>query len=559
MNRVRCAIYTRKSSEEGLEQEFNSLDAQREACEAYVRSQRHEGWIALSDRFDDGGYSGGNMERPALQRLLTEVTSGKVDVIVVYKVDRLTRSLSDFARIVDAFDARKVSFVSVTQQFNTTSSMGRLTLNMLLSFAQFEREVTGERIRDKIAASKRKGMWMGGTTPLGYIAKDRTLEIHLGDAEKVRTLFRLYLKIGNVDELTAEGRRRSITSRNGNLLHRGALYHLLKNPVYIGQISHKGTCHPGLHPAIIDGATWDAVQAKLEANRVERRDGARAREPSLLAGKLFDDRGIAFTPSHALRSGKRYRYYVERGLIGGVRSGRRPRLRRIPAQEIESLVGETIANLLRSPRHLIEATGLQNASSSSTRNLVEAGIAMAERFETDPSECHRKLRSMIDRVVVAEEAVRIEIGRAALISAVGSAEQWTPGAESSHHLIVVPAKLKARGVELRFILYADDGSRRPAPDLSLIRAVVRGHDWFRRMMAPDRPTMADIAATDGVTPAYLRRLFDLAFLAPDIIAAILDGRQPIELSAERLTRLDDLPLDWGRQRRQLGFGRPASD
>jgi DNA invertase Pin-like site-specific DNA recombinase len=553
VNRIRCAIYTRKSSEEGLEQEFNSLDAQREACEAYVRSQRHEGWIALPDRFDDGGYSGGNMERPALQRLLAEINSGKVDVIVVYKVDRLTRSLSDFARIVDAFDARKVSFVSVTQQFNTTSSMGRLTLNMLLSFAQFEREVTGERIRDKIAASKRKGMWMGGTTPLGYMAKDRTLEIHPGDAEKVRTLFRLYLEIGNVDELTAEARCRNITSRNGKMLHRGALYHLLKNPVYIGQISHKGTCHPGLHPAIIDGATWDAVQAKLESNRVERRDGVRAREPSLLAGKLFDDRGVAFTPSHALRSGKRYRYYVERGPIGGVRSGRRPRLRRIPAQEIESLVGEAVANLLRSSRRLIEATGLQNASSSRTRSLVEAGIALAERFEADRSECHRKLRSMIDRVVVAEESVRIEIGRAALVGAFGGAEQRILAAESNH-TIVVPAKLKARGVELRFILYADDGSRRPAPDLSLIRAVVRGHDWFRRMMAPDRPTMADLAAADGVTPAYLRRLFDLAFLAPDIVAAILDGRQPIELSAERLTRLDDLPLDWGSQRRQLGFG-----
>lgn len=551
MSRVRCAIYTRKSSEEGLEQAFNSLDAQREACEAYIRSQRHEGWLALPDQFDDGGYSGGSMERPALQRLLAEIGLGRIDVVVVYKVDRLTRSLSDFARIVDAFDARKVSFVSVTQQFNTTSSMGRLTLNMLLSFAQFEREVTGERIRDKIAASKRKGMWMGGTTPLGYVPKDRTLEIHPGDAEKVRNLFRLYLEIGNVDGLVTEARNRGITSRSGNTLYRGALYHLLKNPVYIGEISHKGTRHPGLHPAIVDRPTWDAAQARLEANRIERRDGTRAKEPSLLAGKLFGERGFGFTPSHALRSGRRYRYYVERGPIGGAPSGRRPRRRRIPAQEIEDLVVEATLRLLKSPRQLVEAIRVHHGSSAAMSAIIEAGAAVAEHIAAEPREGHRTLRSMIRRVTVTEEAVRIDVVRAALADSLGEAGARNPAADGDH-AIVVPAKLKARGVELRFILHADDGSRRPAPDLSLIRAIVRGHDWFRQMMAPDRPTMSDIATADGVSHHYVRRLLDMAFLAPDIAAAILDGRQPLDLTADRVTRME-LPLDWPGQRRLLGF------
>ena len=267
--KLRCAIYTRKSSDEGLDQEFNSLDAQREACAAYIASQKHEGWACVPDRYDDGGISGATLDRPAMQKLLADIKARKIDVVVVYKVDRLTRALTDFAKIVEVFDALKVSFVSVTQQFNTTTSMGRLTLNVLLSFAQFEREVTAERIRDKIAASKKKGMWMGGNVPLGYDAKDRSLVINEVEAETVRTLFRLYLELGSVRALQAEAQRRGLRSKTGQPFSYGHLYFLLQNPIYIGLIRHKKATYPGLHPPIIDQATWDTGAAA--AQRASRR------------------------------------------------------------------------------------------------------------------------------------------------------------------------------------------------------------------------------------------------------------------------------------------------
>jgi DNA invertase Pin-like site-specific DNA recombinase len=298
---VRCAIYTRKSSEEGLEQEFNSLQAQREACEAFITSQRHEGWVCLPKAYADGGFSGATMERPALQRLLADITAGRVDIVVVYKIDRLTRSLTDFAKIVEIFDARGASFVSVTQQFNTTTSMGRLTLNILLSFAQFEREVIGERIRDKIAASKKKGMWMGGVPPLGYRVQDRKLVIAEGEAEIVRAIFRRYAELGSVrlvkDELEARGiKSKSWTSASGRLIggkpfSRGALYLMLQNRLYRGEIVHKGQSHPGEHPPIIEPPLWDAVQGQLGSNTAERNSATRTRQPSLLAGMLFDGDG----------------------------------------------------------------------------------------------------------------------------------------------------------------------------------------------------------------------------------------------------------------------------
>src|SRR6267143_304344 len=319
-SRKRCAIYTRKSSEEGLDQEFNSLQAQSEACEAYIRSQRHEGWAMARTRYDDGGFSGGNMERPALHRLLADIQGGRIDIIVVYKVDRLTRSLADFARLVEIFDAQGASFVSVTQQFNTTSSMGRLTLNVLLSFAQFEREVTGERIRDKIAASKKKGMWMGGNLPLGYDVQDRKLLVNPAEAETVRGIFALYLELGCVRRLKeAVDRRgwatkRCATSagrkRGGRPISRGHLYRILSNPLYIGQIAHKGQLHPGQHEALIEGDIWAAVEAQLAANTAGHRRRAGASAPSLLAGLLVDSTGERLTPSHAVKKGRRYRYYT---------------------------------------------------------------------------------------------------------------------------------------------------------------------------------------------------------------------------------------------------------
>ena len=316
----RCAIYTRKSSEEGLEQEFNSLAAQREACEAYIRSQQHEGWALAKTRYDDGWFSGGSMERPALQQLLTDIRTGRIDIVVVYKVDRLTRSLADFARLVEIFDKEGVSFVSVTQQFNTTSSMGRLTLNVLLSFAQFEREVTGERIRDKIAASKQKGLWMGGNVPLGYDASGRTLVINPAEAETVRQIFALYRELGRVrrvkeaaDQLglkTKRGTTANGSERGGKPLSRGHIYRLLSNPIYTGQIAHKGQLYPGQHPALIDAEAWTAVRDQLAAKARRHRSQVGAAEPSLLAGMLTDGHGNRFIPSHAVKNGRRYRYYV---------------------------------------------------------------------------------------------------------------------------------------------------------------------------------------------------------------------------------------------------------
>src|SRR4051794_11065634 len=322
--RKRCAIYTRKSSEEGLEQEFNSLHAQREACEAYIRSQKHEGWVALAQMYDDGGVSGGTMDRPALKRLLTDMEAGKINTVVVYKVDRLTRSLGDFAKIVEVFDRQQVSFVSITQSFNTTTSMGRLTLNMLLSFAQFEREVTGERIRDKIAASKRKGMWMGGLPPLGYDVQDRKLVANQSEAETVRAIYRRYADLGSVRALKQEldgifvSKRRVDRfgrERGGKSLARGALYLMLQNRIYRGEIVHKGASYPGAHEPIVDEELWAKVQSLLYDNRVGRDTGVHAAKPSLLAGLVHDDAGERLTPTHANKNGTRYRYYVSQGLI----------------------------------------------------------------------------------------------------------------------------------------------------------------------------------------------------------------------------------------------------
>ena len=362
--RMRCAIYTRKSSEEGLEQAFNSLDAQREACAAFILSQKHEGWTVLPTLYDDGGFSGGTMDRPALQRLLGDIGAGKVDVVVVYKIDRLTRSLFDFAKIVEAFDARGVSFVSVTQQFNTTTSMGRLTLNVLLSFAQFEREVTGERIRDKIAASKKKGMWMGGLPSLGYDVQNRKLVVNEEEALTVLHIFRRYVQLRSVRALQAEldaagirSKRRTLadgTPYGGQKLSRGALYLMLQNRIYRGEITHKGNAYPGEHPAIVDKALWDQVQAMLAENRVNRATGSDAKHPSLLVGLVFDENGERLTPSHAVKKGTRYRYYVSRSLITGAAKDR-SKGRRIPAANLETLVITRLQTLLADRGAILDA------------------------------------------------------------------------------------------------------------------------------------------------------------------------------------------------------------
>jgi site-specific DNA recombinase len=374
---IRCAIYTRKSSEEGLEQSFNSLDAQREACEAFVTSQRQEGWRALPGHYDDGGYSGGTLERPALQRLLKDVEERKVDTIVVYKVDRLTRSLADFAKIVEALDARGVSFVSVTQQFNTTTSMGRLTLNVLLSFAQFEREVTGERIRDKIAASKRKGMWMGGRVPVGYDVKERKLIVNPEESNLVRRIFHLYLELGCVSRLKVQLDREAIKSKErispagnrsgGTLYSRGALYRVLQNPIYLGNIQHREKVYPGEHTGIIPRELWEQVQAQLRSDNQGRRNGLKANCSSLLVGLLQDAEGNRFTPSHTVKNGKRYRYYVCQGKVDAHEAESKPA--RVPAHDVEQQVSLRLQAFLQSANEVMD--GLTQPEDPSGQNSAD--------------------------------------------------------------------------------------------------------------------------------------------------------------------------------------------
>src|SRR5436853_1322910 len=419
----RCAIYSRKACEEGLEQEFNSLAAQREACEAYIRSQRHDGWVSGRTRYDDGGFSGGNMERPALQRLLADIREGRIDIIMVYKVDRLTRSLADCARLVEIFDAEAVSFVSVTQQFNTTSSMGRLTLNVLLSFAQFEREVTGERMRDKIAASKKKGMWMGGNVPLGYDTSERTLVINPAEAETVRRVFALYRELGCVRRVKEEADRLGLrtkcstaangTERGGKPFSRGHLYTLLSNPIYTGHIAHKGELHPGQQAALIDDESWSTVRDQLAANTSNHRRRAKAAEPSLLAGLLVDARGERLTPSHAVKKGRRYRYYVSAALIADAGTDREGW--RLAAREIEEAVIRILADALTSPASLVERFGAAGMPSDKVRKLLGRAARMAAALGGSPGERAKLVRELVEKLIVDEKTNIIRLRRGRLL------------------------------------------------------------------------------------------------------------------------------------------------
>jgi DNA invertase Pin-like site-specific DNA recombinase len=410
VRKVRCAVYTRKSSEEGLEQEFNSLDAQREACEAYIASQKAMGWLLVPDRYDDGGVSGGTLDRPALKRLLTDIEAGRVDVVVVYKIDRLSRALMDFAKLVEAFDRNNVTFVSVTQSFNTTTSMGRLTLNILLSFAQFEREVIGERIRDKVAASRKKGIWMGGFVPLGYDVKSRKLVINDAEAAKVRMIFERFVKLGSATILVRQLRGEGVTGKQGKLVDKGYVYKLLNNRVYIGLAVHKGTAYPGEHDAIVSQTLWDRVHSVLAESPRRRGARNRAQTPALLKGLIFGPTGCAMTPTHTRRGGKLYRYYVSTDVLK--RDAENCTVRRVPAAEIERAVVDQLRVLLRSPEILVRTWRTARASSS---DLTENDIRIAlERFEPlwdelFPVEQARIVRLLVERVDVSEQGADIRL------------------------------------------------------------------------------------------------------------------------------------------------------
>jgi site-specific DNA recombinase len=555
----RCAIYTRKSSEEGLEQEFNSLAAQREACEAYIRSQCHEGWVLTRTRYDDGGFSGGNVERPALQDLLADIRAGRIDIVVVYKVDRLTRSLADFARLVEIFDGQSVSFVSVTQQFNTTSSMGRLTLNVLLSFAQFEREVTGERIRDKIAASKQKGMWMGGNVPLGYDASGRTLVINPAESETVRSIFTLYLEFGCVRRVKQEAdqlglrTKRGMTAdgceRGGKPLSRGHIYRLLSNPTYTGQIAHKGQLYPGQHPALIDAGTWTAVQDQLAAKVRRHRSKVDAAEPSLLTGMLTDGQGNRFTPSHAVRSGRRYRYYVSAAPITETGEDR-AQVWRLAAQEVEGAAIRILVEALTSPVRLFERFGTADMPAEQIRKTLGRAPRLAAALSGSPRDRAKLVRSLVEKVIVDEKTIRIKIRPGALLGRNGPSPALEDPSSGAIELTAAVA-FKRRGVETKLVLPGLDQpnhSTRRAP--ALIKALARGRAWFDELATGRALSLQALAERDGITRRYIRRLVGLAFLSPEMVEAILQGRQPVVLTASRLTELD-LPLDWAEQRKLL--------
>jgi len=555
---VRCAIYTRKSSEEGLEQSFNSLEAQREACRAFILSQKHEGWTALNTRYDDGGLSGGTMECPALRRMLDDIVAGRVETVVVYKVDRLTRSLTDFSKIIEIFDSHGVSFVSVTQQFNTTASMGRLTLNVLLSFAQFEREVTGERIRDKVAASKKKGMWMGGAIPQGYDLVDHRLVVNRRDARTVRRVFREYLRLGCVSKLKDYLESKQIRSKvrtstvgrtyGGTTYSRGALYHLLNNRIYIGEIVHHGKSHPGRHEAIIPRELWNKVARRLKENNRSHRMGRSLSTPSLLTGKLFDGNGARFTPTHAVKNGKRYRYYTSQAVIQ--QSGIKPAITRFPAQDLEHVVASQIFLLLQRPAKL--TAGLKNSPTKSA--AAERTEELARRWpKLETLRQHEFIRNILKRVTVGQTTVWIEIDRTRLLATLlgQSPEALRPWCANKLGTLRLTGTIHVlrRGGQIRVVLPHGDSCSDGTPVPSLVKAVARAHGWYEQIVAGEVTTISQLAQKSGLTRRYVRRILLCAHLSPQITEALFTGKHRPNLTLKEI--LSSVALDWGEQEKSI--------
>jgi DNA invertase Pin-like site-specific DNA recombinase len=540
MRKLRSAIYTRKSSEDGLEQEFNSLDAQREACAAYITSQKQEGWVLLPEHYDDGGLSGGSLERPALKQLLIGIADDRVDQIVVYKIDRLTRSLADFSKIVDTLDAAKASFVSVTQSFNTATSMGRLTLNMLLSFAQFEREVTAERIRDKIAASKRRGLWMGGQVPLGYDADGRTLKINAAEAKTIQTLYDLYEKHGTVravksaaNDLNLRSKQRTAsdgTRTGGVALDRGHIHHLLTNPIYAGRIRHKDKVHQGQHDAIVDPERWDRIQLTMQDGATKGRTRKTTKQRSLLCGKIFDETGDRLTPSHSrTKVGTRLRYYVSHRLIKQSGEANKDGWR-LPAEELE----KKVADVLRS--HINRSSFIGRIAS----DISASAIAIAK--EKVQSVCARKsLKSSLDLIVRIElipGQLNITLSAEKLGALLGRNLEDLPEDQLT---IIAPFQLRKRGVETKLV-FADEPQDR---DQTLIKNIAKAHDWYQQIK--DGKTLSEIAKVSNTSNRRLQQMIELAFLAPNIVNDVLDGKQPTEFTSNWFRR-HGVPIDWQDQR-----------
>lgn len=568
---VRCAIYTRKSTDEGLDQAFNSLDAQREACAAYIRSQQHEGWKELLTRYDDGGFSGGSMDRPALAALLDDIRAGRIDTVVVYKVDRLTRSLTDFARIVELFEGQGVSFVSVTQQFNTTTSMGRLTLNVLLSFAQFEREVTAERIRDKIAASKKKGMWMGGTVPIGYRVEDKKLVVVPETATTVRRIFELYLELGSVREVKAACDRQGIvtsvrTSRSGRTtggtsFSRGHIYWLLRNPIYIGRVKHHGTTYEGQHDAIIDVATWEAVQQKLDASAPFHIASSASSHTHLFRKRVVDNAGHPLYATKTSKKGRIYFYYTSRSLM--VPGSAAERGWRVPAGQFDTLITQHLAGILGDPVELARLLDCEDKPNLDPAFVVDRSMYLREVLDaSDHVPAGNKLALLVRRIRLLDDGIEIELCRDQLVPDVGEAEPlqakeaWSDQQCATTHSRTVLLRLQVRlgrrssGARLMVDAWPE---RQASPDTALIELVAQVHRWNRMLGTSEAASIREIANLEHVEESEISRVIHLSCLAPDIVDAILDGLHPPTLTVTRLRRMGRLPLDWTAQRKLLGF------
>ena len=547
--KIRCAIYTRKSTDEGLDQEFNSLDAQFEACAAYIASQKHEGWKQLPNRYDDGGISGGTLERPGLQQLLTDIDAGRVDMVVVYKIDRLTRSLADFAKLVERMEAADCSFVSVTQSFNTSSSMGRLTLNMLLSFAQFEREVTAERIRDKIAASKKKGLWMGGLAPLGYDPHPdkmrRELVVNDLEAAAVRRLFQIYIENGclnaSAQMAEAEGHRskhRTFSSgrtQGGTPLSRGQLHTTLTNPVYRGLIRHKDQTFPGAHPALIDEDVWEKVQTKLQVASAKRRGTTQNQGSTApLLGKFRDETGERLTPTHTKKNSRRIRYYVSNGLVSGKP---RPDAWRLPAKQFESAVAGAIATHLM--RHAEHRSVLRDRSAIELETASDNAVGLVRRI----NRCGVKVVShCIANGAIAQDTINIKLDASALAGCLDLEQTNLNPA-----LLAIKTKFicRRRGQETKIAA----GEAKPEPDQTLAKALRNAHAWAKDLQSGT--PIKDIARANRCSDSYARRVIPLSTLSPSLQAAIIDGTLPNQITLETFIR-SEIPLDWKDQEARFG-------
>jgi site-specific DNA recombinase len=569
---LRCAIYTRKSTEEGLEQEFNSLDAQREACAAFITSQLGQGWKELSKLYDDGGISGGTMERPALLDLLADIKAGKVDVVVVYKIDRLTRSLMDFAKIVEVFDAHKVSFVSVTQQFNTLSSMGRLTLNVLLSFAQFEREVTAERIRDKVAASKSKGMWMGGPSPIGYVVREKKLIIDPEGAETVRQIYAQYAELGSVRKLkdhldragllTKRRIRKDGTPSGGKTFGRGHLQWILANPIYVGLMTHKGKISEGQHEAIIARDTWDATQLLLtnkaprerkatdDQLKVANQGNSKNSNRALLSGILYDETGDRVTPSFANKAGVRYRYYVSMRLL---HEGKKDSSGwRLPAKPLEEVVLKELGLLLADQQRLHAVFNMGDMTIPALEKVAaKAKLLSVDLVSEDHAKAHTVRHQIIDRITLAPELLTIALNRQSFAALLDLHLDDSTTEEKTCN-ISVPFALKRRGNEAKLII-GEHSEETNLVDETLIKIISNAHRWMQQLQSGAATTVVEIAKAETLDDGEISRVLPLAFLAPDIVEAILDGRHPLNLTARDLKRLKPMPTSWANQRQILGF------